>query len=462
MTALLVHLEEEWIELDGLQARALPSYPGVEQAALVVTDFGPDTVSGVTQFEGNPIHAPALINRQLLTQGATDGESHVMIHTLDKVASGYMVSYSAVALARWQRLEAWSRKQSRACLIVPLLAMAWRRVGPMRGVAVQSGRNLIFVARAGKRLLQCSTLAFSDEGADLQTAARALGERVRVELSEAGVDIETFEIEWHTVFGRLALSDDPDRHRELARTFFEQASVKATIVPTHTHWTERWRIDSTLLTLLDARSFLMSVNPLNQRVSWGLERWAVGWCALFCVIALGGLLYATSQFVQTRSLVQQTHQIEEETRQLQARYQALVPQTIMPAQYEAWSKQLITQYETSQRFDVSGMIRLIGAAAQSSGVRVLRIYTVNLTPKDRGAARTRAAAPNKALIVDGALSDASDGSYVDKLARFVYGLREQGLAATPIDTAAQHVDGNLLAQVFTYRLTPIQGGEQRE
>lgn len=471
MSALLLDLEERWVRLEGDTALELSAWPELRESALVVSDFGAGMLSGVIALEGNPVHAPALINRRLMNEGAIDGESRVRIHAVEKAGAGrgYQVSYSAIPAARWQRRAGWSGAQPRVCLNLALMTLLWKNVGPAHALVARSGRSLMFIARLERQLFHCAALAFSEERSDLEDAVRSLAERAGLELAAQGAVAPRLALMWHTAYAR-ASGPAHGEDQSLARLFFGLSGLQGEIAPTRVcrlvalpgaleGTRDEW-LETSLPGLLNGLSFMGSVEPLARRVSWALERWAPAWSALCGALAVAGGLYAGALFVSARSLTDQAASIGAQAHDLQVQAQTLAPRTQMPAGYEAWAREVAAQEALTHRFDVNHIVGTVGEAARVAGVRVLRIYSASVGPTEQaergaGAARVRPAA-GRALVVDGALGDGADSNATQRLARFVAQLRAGGFEATPVDTSAGKVDGNLLARVFTYRLTPAR------
>ncbi|WP_198390780.1 hypothetical protein [Burkholderia ubonensis] len=444
----------------------MPDYPAVSDAAVIISDFGADALTGEIELEGSPVHAPALISRRLAAQGAADGETRVLIHAMQKSSLRYRAIYTAINLAQWQRLMDWRQARPRVCLIVPVMSLLWRQIGPNRGVVAHSGRQLIFLAQSDKRLIHCTTLGFSESVVDLESAARALGERVRAELAVTPALAEDFKVVWYVVLARVDADESRSTSEVLAGAFVEATGLNVEPAPSQMFGgQEAAHLESSLPSLWRADSFLASVNPLTERISWGLERWAWAWSGLMCSVALLSVLVAGGLFVRVHRVNDEAAQIRIQAQALHEQIAQIKPQTVMPASFDAWSQEVITQQATQKKFDVERIVKTVGNAANTSGVAILRIYTVS-PPVGKGhpdvGARLSPRESEKLLVVDGATPAGGDGAQVDKLARFVQALRAAGWVASSVDTVAGHVEGNLLAKVFSYRLTPAVSAVQEK
>ncbi|KWN22005.1 hypothetical protein WT83_04860 [Burkholderia territorii] len=458
MSALIAYVASTWVRLDDEADWRMPDYPAVSDAAVVISDFGADALTGEIELEGSPVHAPALISRKLAAQGAADGETRVLIHALQKSSSRYQAIYTAINLAQWQRLMQWRQARPRVCLMVPVMSLLWRQVGPNRGVVAHSGRQLILLAQSDKRLIHCTTVGFSESVADLETAARALGERVRAELAVTPALGEDFKVVWHVVLSKVDSDESRPTSEALAGAFVDATGLNVELAPSQILGGEgAAHLESSLPSLWRAHSFLASVNPLTERISWGLERWAWVWSGLMCSVALVSLIVAGGLFARVHRVNNEAAQIRMQAEALHEQIVQLKPQTVMPTGFDAWSQELIAQQVTQKKFDVERIVKTVGNAAHTSGVAILRIYTVS-PPVGKGrpdvGGRPSPREPEKLLVVDGATPAGGDGAQVDKLARFVQALRAAGWVASSVDTIAGHVEGNLLAKVFSYRLTP--------
>ncbi|GAB3740691.1 hypothetical protein GCM10028794_25670 [Silanimonas algicola] len=193
---LLMHQDGRWLAFDGSVVAVLDARPRVERATIVLTDFD-GAVSDVASLEGSPSHAVALIERRLRSDGLIDGDAKVLVHQVRTVGNGYQALYTAVPLDRWQQLFAWADQQDDHCLLVPVVALLWKRLRPGQGVVLHSGRKLVFLASLRSGPVYASALAFSDSRADLAMTVAALGERAGMLLSagdDGAVDAPT--IEW--------------------------------------------------------------------------------------------------------------------------------------------------------------------------------------------------------------------------------------------------------------------------
>jgi hypothetical protein len=459
MSAWVAHFGDAWFRLEEQSSAALDAYPTLTDAAIVVSDFGAQAMSGEMKLEGNAAHAPVLISRRLMSQGATDGETRVLIHAVEKVASTYQVIYTAVDIAQWQTLMEWTRARPRVCLIVPVMTILWKQVRPAQAVVARNGRHLSFLARVGKHLIHFSTTSFSESPADMAIAARALGERVRAELSKLSSLPQRYTASWHTVLahsceGESGVGSAQDAAAIMA--FSDACALAIEVAPSQPLGTAS-AARSSLPGLLRAGYFLNSVNSLNQRMSWALERWVRVWCWAMVVMALLCTLYSGVLVARARQIDTVSERRQGQAQAIQAQVEQMRADTALPAGYDAWSQQILAQAAAQRKFDVAHIVGTVGVAAQASGLSILRIYTTMT------AATTARAVPGgralrdtpRLVVVDGALPAGGGGTQVDRLARFVEALRVNGWDAAPAETAAGHVDGNLLAKVFSYRLTPL-------
>ncbi|MBG0881255.1 hypothetical protein H0X90_31095 [Burkholderia sp. 9775_39] len=459
MSEWVAHFGDAWFRLEEQSSGELDAYPTLTDAAIVVSDFGAQALSGEMELEGNAAHAPVLISRRLMSQGATDGETRVLIHAVEKVASTYQVIYTAIDISQWQRLMEWTRARPRVCLIVPVMTVLWKHVRPAQAVVARNGRHLSFLARADKHLIHCSTTSFSESPVDMAIAARALGERVRAELSKVSSLPQRYTASWHTV---LAHSGERESEVDSAQdaaavTAFSDACALAIEVAPSQPLGAASAARSSLPGLLRAGNFLNSVNPLSQRMSWALEHWVRLWCGAMVVMALLCTLYSGVLVGRARQIDTVSERRQGQARAIQAQVVQMRSHTAVPAGYDAWSQQILAQAAAQRKFDVAHIVGTVGAAAQVSGLSILRIYTTTpASMKNRAVPEGRALRDTPRLVVvDGALPAQGDGAQVDRLARFVEALRVKGWDAAPAETAAGHVDGNLLAKVFSYRLTPL-------
>jgi len=192
---LLLHQDGKWLSFDGDRVTALDGRPRIGRPTIVVTDFD-GAVSDVTSLEGSPSHAVALIERRLRADGLIDGDSKVLIHQLRTVGNGYQALFTAVPLDRWQPMFAWADGQEDHCLLVPTIALLWKRLKPGRGVVLHSGRKVVFLAALRNSVVHASALAFSDSREDLSMTVAALGDRAGTLLSADDGALEPLVIEW--------------------------------------------------------------------------------------------------------------------------------------------------------------------------------------------------------------------------------------------------------------------------
>jgi hypothetical protein len=192
---LLLHQDGRWLSFDDERVALHDSRPRLDRSTIVVTDFD-GAVSDITSLEGSPSHAVALIERRLRADGLIDGDSKVLIHQLRTVGNGYQALYTAVPLDRWQQMFAWADNQADHCLLVPTVALLWKRLRPGHGVVLHSGRKVVFLAALRNRVEYASALAFSESREDLAMTVAALGERAGMQLPADDGALEALDIEW--------------------------------------------------------------------------------------------------------------------------------------------------------------------------------------------------------------------------------------------------------------------------
>ncbi len=205
---LLVHQDGRWLAFDGATVAVLEGRPRVERASLVLTDFD-GAVSDVASLEGSPSHAVALIERRLRADGLIDGDAKVLVHEMRTVGNGYQALYTAVPLDRWQPMFAWADQQDDHCLLLPTVALLWKRLRPGQGVVLHSGRKVVFLASLRGGPVHASALAFSDSRADLAMTVASLGERAGTLLSGDESATETVTIDWIGALTPLASARTP-------------------------------------------------------------------------------------------------------------------------------------------------------------------------------------------------------------------------------------------------------------
>lgn len=205
-TQLLMHQDGKWLSFEGDRVTALDSRPRIDRPTVVITDFD-GAISDVTSLEGSPSHAMALIERRLRADGLLDGDSKVLIHKLRTVGNGYQALFTAVPLDRWQPIFAWAENQSDHCLLVPTIALLWKRLKPGHGVVLHSGRKVVFLAALRNSVVYSSALAFSDSPSDLAMTVSALGDRAGTLLSADDGVLEPLAVEWISVL--TSLSEEP-------------------------------------------------------------------------------------------------------------------------------------------------------------------------------------------------------------------------------------------------------------
>lgn len=192
----LLHLDGQWLAFEGEYVRRLDSRPRLEQTAIVVTDFD-SAVSQVISLEGNPSHAPALIEKRLRSEGLVDSECKILIHQSRTVGNGYQALFTAVPLDRWQQLFAWGESHRDHCLLMPLTGLLWRMLRPGRGLVLHSGRQFIFLANLRNRIVHATALAFSESDDDLAMTVASMATRAARELEASDEILEALTVEWY-------------------------------------------------------------------------------------------------------------------------------------------------------------------------------------------------------------------------------------------------------------------------
>ncbi len=204
-TQFLLHQDGQWLAFEGATVKVLETRPKVDRSSVVVTDFD-GAVSDVTALEGSSAHAVALIERRLRGDGLLETDSKILIHQLRTVGNGYQVLFTAVPIDRWQQTFAWADSQDDHCLLVPTVALLWKKLRPGRGVVLHSGRKLVFLASLRGSMVYASALAFSDSREDLSMTVAALGGRASRLLSAGDDALEPLTVEW---IGTLTRLHDP-------------------------------------------------------------------------------------------------------------------------------------------------------------------------------------------------------------------------------------------------------------
>lgn len=404
------------------QAREVPDWPRLAQAAFVVLDLD-EVFTDVWHFEGRPEHAAALIEKRARTQGLVEGETHVVVHRLLPRPGGFQVFFSALPLPWWQHCAQWARQQRDHCLVMLAAGLLCDGVEVDRGRMLSSQRRLMLFAQTEEGMVFGSTLAL---GAQVQAgvdAARLLTDSHGPLLARLGAGAVGWGALW---------SADPGQNetaRQALRVAMQGEPVALNAVTLSLNGDT---VRCALPGLAAAAVGRHAVNGLKEHLAWQAQRWVVplagATAALGLALALVGVLMGRQADRQQADALRQ----RQELAVLQERIQA-VATVELPAgllDMAAFARSL----DAGQRHDPVAFLSLLQAST-SPDIVVRRLHL-----------QTASASREQSLRLDATASRA------DAIPRWVRAMTSAGWRLKSLEPA-EPVPG-----AFSYELTAAHSG----
>lgn len=263
-TVQCTYLAGRWGALDGDALRELPDHPDIEGPAALITDFGP-AQHGVMALQGSAAAAAPLIEQRLRREGLTEGESHVEVIRVSVLGDSFQALYSAIPMAHWQRLVAWSEKGGDHRLVFSLIKAVVSRLTPGEAAVVRYERKAFYVHVGAKGTEYADALALHEDADTLASMLAALGDRVRATL--AGGERPRL-LHWFA----LDAGEDVDEGA-LAATFGKASGIDARLAPsTLLRCADGSRLRSSLPDLFEGLHLRHATGSGITRLAYAAER----------------------------------------------------------------------------------------------------------------------------------------------------------------------------------------------
>jgi len=433
--ATYLHLGDEWhiVDAAGVGLKPAKAYPNIDQPVWVIDSFSNASV-GVARLQGKAVHAPALIERKVRSEGLVDGESRVLIHRQIKEADGLQVLYTAVPLESWQQVMGWAGKQKDHCLVLPLAALASAGVAKGEGRVLRLGRQLIYFAYRENGFVQAMVTAYSETIDDLLIATRSLAEQAC-----KGCGGHRVRVTWYSLSARQ------DEEEQLLRCLGERIDCSVALSPMMPLAVDGEQRYSALPYLLQQRRIMQAINPVQERLAAGAEQLLPMGMVAATVIALGLVTLGTFAHWQAHSESESTEHLLREASQREQTAQAVAARTL-PAGYVETQAFIDGLHAQDVAYNPAHILAILRTAAGSE-VRILRARWAPAEVKPALQPNLPGAQPIQipaGVVIDGLLREGVEPA---ALTRFLLKLREFGYAATPLDPADGGQNGG-----FSYRL----------
>lgn len=424
----------------------LPAEFEARRDALVVIDTE-DAAVQVLRLSGDPRHGPALAARHMRLQGVMEGEAKVVVHASHKRGAEYDLLFTAYPAARFTSLLSWSGAQAHAVAAVPVAALLWACLDRGQGVVYRSGPRFTFLANVGGTPVHFSTQAFSEDVADLAATAGVLGDGILAQLEPLGGATGLTGVCWVSRVGAGQGADDVD----LAVVARLEERLQMPVRPVVHEPTGSPGLRQGLGFLARRYSPAMAICTPGQRAAL-LAHHHLRTAALVGAAAAAIAVAAAAGF----SLSAMGHRAEAartatEALTIEARTEQRAPEERMPEQFDE-TRALVERLAIFS--EGPDLTRILGAlrAAGSSGVRVLRVYTV--TPEPAGARPAPGAAvpaERPRIQIDATVDPSPGRGTSDALSDFVSLIRGQGFEVNEVDGQAR--GGTSVGRtLFSYQL----------
>ncbi|WP_155623941.1 hypothetical protein [Burkholderia territorii] len=448
----------DWFEIETTGLKQLNGSLKSTLADVVLVHFD-GTISGSMDLSGARSHASAIIERKLSLAGDVDGPVHVILHQVTKLGSGYRVFYSAIPRSDLSHISVWVRNQKSSILVVDAMSFLWQRVKESEGVVSQIGNNLLFLAKLSGQVIYASTVAFSDTQEDLESACMALVERVRASITERDALTATAElkIQWAPMLARRPKHWRYENEVAVAEKLFDQLTVTGNVGKIFItnfkdgHWI------SVLPNWVKRSLFFRSLSSLKDRVLW-LAGAYLRECVYFMMpMAIVGFIYALTLYLQAYGIHADVARMADSVVRMDHERQQLEPKAKFPVGFQEWAKLIDTQYSVIHDIDLNHVMNVVSHAAAESGIRVVRVYTLQ-----SGKRHQSKGADVRRIAVDGLLGSGAGVSETDSLAKFVNALRAGGYDVSSEAPPPSPGSSGQAARMFTYVLkVPVSIREEQ-
>lgn len=420
--AHVTQLAGRWWAIEGGTLVSLPEFPDIQGPVALLSDLD-SAQNAVMALQGSASAAVPLIEQRLRRDGVTDGESHVEMVRLSVLGNSFQALFSALPMADWQRLVAWSEQGGDHRLLFPLLKVVESRLTPGEAAVVRYERRVFFLFVGSKSTAYVDAQAF-DEGADsLAGTLGALADRVRATLA-AGERPQV--LHWFAL-------DTPESVDEeaLAAEFGAAVGLQPRMAPTTVlRDSDGANLRSALPELFKGLRPGVSASPRLALAAYGGERvlpWVAAAAALVALV-IGYLAFDLDAGNRARNEAAAEHRAE--VAQIEASLRA-EPEPAMGSELtntRSFVERLARAERNGDLVDELGRLRQLSS-------ELVRILRVRLDP-----------ASGK-LVVEGVMIP-GEGAEL-RLSRFVDRLRGAGLSPTTVPPPP----GNQIAGFFSYAIS---------
>lgn len=438
---------ERWLALKKTEARQIERFPILTAPATVVWQPS-DSAIGIASFEGDARHAAVLVERRLRTEGTIEAETKIFIHHVERVGRTYQALYSSASLDEWHRMQGWASVQPGHCAWTSLCALAWSRVDAHTAVVLHVDNAFVFMGRTGLRIVQANTLAFGTDEDSIAYATRALGDRIRAQLTQTAARPAAAlpVIEWISANETCSAETYAGMMRAFAdASGLQVVSTDALLALAVDDGSEAAveTMTRTALPRLAVRTQLnLLLNTQRERVLLAAERHrtiAMAAAVLTTCLFLG---FAVQKNLESRRIASANQSLQQRIAAVN-RPEPVVADEAGDASYREQLAFIETVTRLQAGLDVDEVLMALKTAA-GADIRVLSVRAEDLTPE-------RETQP-RGILVDGVIQDIRSNQDSATLSSFVRSLAVLGYAAEPVESRAAAVASAVSSQLFTYRL----------
>ncbi|GHT90134.1 hypothetical protein FACS1894101_2200 [Betaproteobacteria bacterium] len=320
MSAVTIfNLDEKWALCAGGQLRELPDYPALDSPALVLTDFG-KSASDVFVASKNSPYLDAIIARRVRDEGQIDGETKVLIHTVERVGGSYQVLYTAVPMETWQGLEAWSESQPEHCLLISHVALMSHLLSAQHkgkedtAVVFHCNREIALLVRRRGVLSYYAILALSVREEDFLETARTLIARIP---AAGGIGNAKLKLNWYTL--GAAVSDELEDALVTRLPELCPVQVRYFALPATTQDAQGSRFNEALQVFSQPlRAAKLAANSSIAKINYVAESLLPTLCKVMLVLALALFIRGSFLFFQAYRINSEVELLQQETQRLLA------------------------------------------------------------------------------------------------------------------------------------------------
>lgn len=292
-SALILSFQGMWCRQRDALWEMAPEHPPLTPQSRILSDFE-NAPSGVMAVDSRPDFAAAVIEKHLRSEGLIDGEAHVLTHRIMSAGGGSRVLYTAVPIAVWQATFSWLEHQPSAGLLfsvdAAMLALAQRH----DAVLCRIGRQFRFLVSQPTTLIYLSTMAFSDDPDDLDTALLNLCDQARLQWQPRH---EKMSVYWCDLLAPELEHSDGARFHATVR---QRLDVGVTLAPATRFNAAAGELRSAAGVMMQALSWRAAANSWPERMAAASDYFSKPIAALTALLGIG--LLALAAFWATRSM----------------------------------------------------------------------------------------------------------------------------------------------------------------